>query len=224
MGALSLLGILVACEAGPHGPRLDEKTRAEAAETADQVHDQLVAAGRATSERLERAADQTVEGAHQVADTLEAHAERAAEHIERRTDELTAAARDAAADAEAEMRRRSSAMLDDAEMRARAAARAAGDAVVAKAAEVGQAVQDQAVEIVDDATLLARVKANLLAAEGRLTLALDVDVHAGRVTLRGQVATQAARDGAVAVARATTGVVTVDDQLSVAAAESERPR
>ena len=50
---------------------------------------------------------------------------------------------------------------------------------------------------------------------------IDVDTNAGVVTLKGTVPTAAGRDRAVAIAKATDGVKSVNSQLKIAAAHSD---
>ncbi len=68
---------------------------------------------------------------------------------------------------------------------------------------------------VEDATISARVKSRLLWNRNTNGLAIDVDTQNGVVTLKGTVASGAHRDLAVQLAKNTTGVQRVRDELEV---------
>ena len=68
---------------------------------------------------------------------------------------------------------------------------------------------------VEDATISARVKSRLLWNRNTNGLAIDVDTQNGVVTLKGKVASGAHRDLAVQLAKNTTGVQRVRDELEV---------
>jgi hyperosmotically inducible periplasmic protein len=79
---------------------------------------------------------------------------------------------------------------------------------------------------VEDATISARVKSRLLWNRNTNGLAIDVDTQNGVVTLKGTVASGAHRDLAVQLAKNTTGVQRVRDELEVVPSprkESESP-
>jgi hyperosmotically inducible periplasmic protein len=70
---------------------------------------------------------------------------------------------------------------------------------------------------VDDATITASVKTNLAAERGMQTLtAIDVDTNEGIVSLNGVVESPAAKQRAVEIARQTSGVAKVVNNLQVA--------
>jgi osmotically-inducible protein OsmY len=66
-----------------------------------------------------------------------------------------------------------------------------------------------------DPGVTAAVKAKLAADDTVKAYKIDVDTNSGMVTLSGTVDTAEAKARAVRVARATTGVTGVEDQLSV---------
>lgn len=68
---------------------------------------------------------------------------------------------------------------------------------------------------IDDATISAKVKAALLAAENVNGTDISVETNAGRVTLHGMVPDQGQIDRAVAAARNVEGVVDVENRLAV---------
>ena len=68
---------------------------------------------------------------------------------------------------------------------------------------------------VEDATITARVKSRLLWNRNTNGLAIDVETENGVVTLKGKVASGAHRDLAVQLAKNTTGVQRVKDELEV---------
>lgn len=98
----------------------------------------------------------------------------------------------------------------------------AGEALEAQGERLGNAMEAQGEklgEAMDDATVTARVKAALVADPDLSALEIDVDSKDGVVTLRGSVdsASESARAGTLA--SDTEGVVSVDNQLVVAAVD-----
>ena len=70
---------------------------------------------------------------------------------------------------------------------------------------------------VDDASITASVKTNLAADRGMHTLtAVDVDTNKGIVSLNGVVESPAAKQRAAEIARQTTGVTQVVNNLQIA--------
>jgi hyperosmotically inducible protein len=69
--------------------------------------------------------------------------------------------------------------------------------------------------VIDDATITARVKTSLLNDPAVAGLKIDVDTFKGVVTLSGAVKSKAEADTAIALARRTTGVVDVKSTLQV---------
>lgn len=70
---------------------------------------------------------------------------------------------------------------------------------------------------VDDAGITASVKTNLASERGMQTLtSIDVDTNRGIVSLNGMVESTAAKQRAVDIARQTTGVKSVVNNLQVA--------
>jgi osmotically-inducible protein OsmY len=90
----------------------------------------------------------------------------------------------------------------------------AGDAMDDVAATTGQAMSDAA-GAASDATITAAVKTKLLADTTVSGLKIDVDTSGGVVTLNGAVRTAAERDRAMALARETDGVRSVNDKLTM---------
>jgi len=71
---------------------------------------------------------------------------------------------------------------------------------------------------VDDASITAAVKTNLASNRGMQTLtSVDVDTNNGVVSLNGVVDSQAAKQRAAEIARQTSGVTQVVNNLQVAA-------
>jgi osmotically-inducible protein OsmY len=77
--------------------------------------------------------------------------------------------------------------------------------------EVGPVVE----EALDDATISAKVKANLIADPEVRALSIDVDTIDGRVTLQGKVATEGQKAEAEKLARITPGVREVLNLIQV---------
>ena len=74
---------------------------------------------------------------------------------------------------------------------------------------------NDASEIVTDAWITSKVKADLLAADEVAGTAIDVDTKDGAVTLNGTVKSQMEADNAVARAKAIEGVKQVTSNLKV---------
>jgi hyperosmotically inducible protein len=68
----------------------------------------------------------------------------------------------------------------------------------------------------DDASITASVKSQLLADDRTEGLDINVDTHKGRVTLRGGADSQEDKDAATAIASAVSGVVSVENLIVVA--------
>lgn len=66
-----------------------------------------------------------------------------------------------------------------------------------------------------DASITSKITAELARDPQLSALKIDVDTHAGAVVLKGTAPTDAAKDRAVTLARAVSGVVSVDNQLRV---------
>jgi hyperosmotically inducible protein len=77
--------------------------------------------------------------------------------------------------------------------------------------EVGPVVE----EALDDATITAKVKANLISDPEVRALSIDVDTIDGRVTLQGKVASESQKAEAEKLARITPGVRQVLNLLQV---------
>ena len=66
-----------------------------------------------------------------------------------------------------------------------------------------------------DASITTKVTAELARDPELSALKIDVDTHAGTVVLKGTAPTDAAKERAVTLARAVSGVVSVENQLRV---------
>ena len=74
---------------------------------------------------------------------------------------------------------------------------------------------NDASEVVSDAWITSKIKADLLAAHETPGMAIDVDTKDGAVTLNGSVKSQAEADKAIARAKAIKGVTQVNSNLKV---------
>lgn len=72
-------------------------------------------------------------------------------------------------------------------------------------------------KVIDDVAITAQISASLAKDSELSAIKIDVDTKDGAVILRGPAPTTAARDRAADLARAVTGVRTVDNQLVVKA-------
>jgi len=77
-------------------------------------------------------------------------------------------------------------------------------------------------EQLDDATITTRVKAKLAADPEVNPFNIDVDTDAGVVTLRGQVEDPEAKTEAAKLARGTSGVVSVRNEITVGETTAEQ--
>ena len=75
--------------------------------------------------------------------------------------------------------------------------------------------QRTAGDVVDDATILAQIKAQLAADSELSALKINVDSMQGAVRLKGEVKTVALRRKAETIARGIKGVKSVDNQLVI---------
>ena len=66
---------------------------------------------------------------------------------------------------------------------------------------------------VDDATLLTKIKTDLLATKNVDGLDVNVDVKDGRVTLSGSASSEAERTKAESIAKGTKGVMGVENKI-----------
>lgn len=73
----------------------------------------------------------------------------------------------------------------------------------------------QAGSMVDDATIVTKVKSQLAADDDIKALAIDVDAKDGMVTLTGTVPNDAAKDRAADIVKNTEGIKGLDNQLTV---------
>jgi hyperosmotically inducible protein len=69
--------------------------------------------------------------------------------------------------------------------------------------------------LVDDATIVTKVKSQLAADDEIKALAIDVDAKDGMVTLTGSVPNDAAKDRAADIVKNTEGIKGLDNQLTV---------
>jgi len=74
---------------------------------------------------------------------------------------------------------------------------------------------NEATEVVEDAWITSKIKADLLATHEAPGMAIDVDTKDGVVTLNGTVKSQAEADKAVAHAKTIKGVKHVTSKLKV---------
>lgn len=120
----------------------------------------------------------------------------------------TTAARDRADTTVAQAEQKTERAAESAANSTREAAKDAKDATAAAADSAGDKVKD--------ATITAAVKSKLAADPNLSALAIDVDTSAGRVALNGSAPDAAAKEKATTLASSVDGVVSVDNQLSVA--------
>jgi osmotically-inducible protein OsmY len=93
-------------------------------------------------------------------------------------------------------------------------------AATAEARADAKAAADTAGTAVKDAAITAAVNAKLAADPDLSAIRIDVDTTAGRVALRGDAPTMAARDRAATLAREVDGVVAVDNELAISPKKS----
>jgi hyperosmotically inducible periplasmic protein len=96
---------------------------------------------------------------------------------------------------------------------AAARARAEADRAAEETRSMGAATGDR----LDDATITARVNAQLAADQDLSAIRIDVDTKDGVVTLTGPAPSAAARERASEIAKSVQGVTSVNNQLSVQA-------
>ncbi len=82
-----------------------------------------------------------------------------------------------------------------------------GGAVTASAADT------TAGQRIDDATLLTKIKTDLLGTKNVDGLDVNVDVKEGRVTLSGTASSEAERTRAESIAKGTKGVMSVENKI-----------
>jgi osmotically-inducible protein OsmY len=85
-------------------------------------------------------------------------------------------------------------------------------------AEVGERVAEgtnEARRLAADGAITARIKSKMALDEIVEAADIDVDTNGGTVTLSGRVASTAERERAVQLARETSGVTSVNDQLTL---------
>ena len=82
--------------------------------------------------------------------------------------------------------------------------------------QAGKQVSEQAGGAVSDAVITASVNAGLAKDKSLSALKIDVDTSGGRVALHGSAPDAASRDRATEIAQGVKGVVSVDNQLTVA--------
>jgi hyperosmotically inducible protein len=96
-----------------------------------------------------------------------------------------------------------------------ALAMSAGTAFAQSEPEEEPRTSNDATEVVTDAWITSKVKADLLAADEVSGTAINVDTKDGMVTLNGTVKSQAEADKAVTHAKAIEGVKNVTSNLKV---------
>lgn len=97
-------------------------------------------------------------------------------------------------------------------------AQSAGDRMEQSAADAQSSAQDMAStakDAIDDATITAQVNASLAKDPDLSAVKIDVDTVNGTVTLNGPAPSTVARDRAETIAKAVTGVTSVNNQLVV---------
>ncbi len=87
------------------------------------------------------------------------------------------------------------------------------EAAAENAADAMRSAGNSALAMADDATVTAQVSAGLAKDPVLSAIKIDVDTHAGNVTLSGPAPTQTALDRATAIAQGVKGVVSVNNQL-----------
>jgi osmotically-inducible protein OsmY len=102
-----------------------------------------------------------------------------------------------------------------------ASALAFGIVPSAFAGDAGEKTERTAGQVIDDATITTSVKTKLLADERTKGFDINVDTHKGKVTLRGGADSLASKMAATKLAHTADGVVSVDNQLVVAASGTE---
>ena len=117
----------------------------------------------------------------------------------------------AAAKAEVEARK----ALEEAQARLKVGAEKTG-VVAEKTADTLRSAGSSALALADDAALTAQVSAGLAQDPALSAIRIDVDTHAGNVTLSGPAPTQAALERATTIAQGVKGVVSVTNQLRLA--------
>jgi hyperosmotically inducible periplasmic protein len=103
---------------------------------------------------------------------------------------------------------------------AKAGAKEMGTDIKSAAKDAGNDISraaDKAGTVIQDSAITATVKTALLADPDVKGLKIDVDTKNGVVTLKGTADRSVNRDRAVAIAKDTSGVKSVDDQLVVKA-------
>ncbi len=104
--------------------------------------------------------------------------------------------------------------LDQSRKALEKAAEKTGEALVVASEKTKEGLE-KAGEEITDAWILGRVKAGFIGVELLKGSEIDVDCSSHVVTLKGSVASAAARDRAVGIARDVTGVSNVVDHLKV---------
>ena len=98
---------------------------------------------------------------------------------------------------------------------------AATDSAVQTATQEAQDTARQSGNVVKDSWITMKVHSQFVPEDALEGSDIDVDTNAGVVTLKGTVVTEAGRARAVAIAKATDGVKSVNDELTIARAEAD---
>lgn len=89
------------------------------------------------------------------------------------------------------------------------------------AAQEAKEAARQSGNVVKDSWITMKVHSQFIPEDALEGSDIDVETNAGVVTLKGTVVTEAGRARAVAIAKATDGVKSVNDELKIAPAEGE---
>ena len=89
------------------------------------------------------------------------------------------------------------------------------DMAAAPSTDAGASTQSNMGQLVDDASITASVRTEIVKDPDLSNLQISVDTKGGVVTLEGKTTSEAARTKAVQIARAVTGVTDVNNRLIV---------
>lgn len=178
----------------------------------------LAVAGCSKADRDEAKArtDQAVETVKQKGSELAADTKEAAKDLKADVKEAAADARAKVHEMSSDAKDKSKGMSADAKDRTADMNASARDKT-AELKEDASRLMDKAKLAVSDATITTSVKAELARDPGLKARDIDVDTSAGTVSLRGTAPSSEARERATSLATGVSGVVTVKNELTVAA-------